>query len=352
MITFYPGPSKLYPQVEGFLTDAFHSGLLSMNHRSKPFMKMLSETISLFKEKLGVPDTHDIVFVSSATECWEMIAQSLTESDSYHIYNGAFGSKWTEYAQRIHGRSSGQAYDLNVQPQLLERSYKKTDVLCVTHTETSNGSVVTKDALLRLRQQFEGLIAVDATSSMAGAALPWELADIWYASVQKCFGLPSGLAIMVLSPEAVARAYDIKENAHYNSLGFVIDNFKKFQTPYTPNILGIYLLKRLLDELEPIALISEELEKRATGLYNYLESAGFKPLIANHECRSSTVLTVQADKEEVAALKVFAEKSGIMLGNGYGDWKETTFRIANFPAVSSEDIEELKRCLNNFNSLR
>ena len=47
MITFYPGPSKIYPQVELYLQDAYQSGTLSMNHRSQGFMDVLKETLRL-----------------------------------------------------------------------------------------------------------------------------------------------------------------------------------------------------------------------------------------------------------------------------------------------------------------
>ena len=89
MITFYPGPSKVYPQVEQYISEAFASGLISSNHRSKGFMELLEQTIADLKAKLDVPAGYEVYFVSSATECWEIIAQSLLIDSSLHIYNGA-----------------------------------------------------------------------------------------------------------------------------------------------------------------------------------------------------------------------------------------------------------------------
>ncbi|ODS83692.1 MAG: phosphoserine aminotransferase [Cytophagaceae bacterium SCN 52-12] len=348
MITFYPGPSRLYPQIEAYLGDAYHSGLLSMNHRSQPFMKMLSAAIAGLKEKLMIPEAYEVIFVSSATECWEIIAQSLTSRTSYHIYNGAFGKKWKEYAHKIHGRAEGIAYQLNEQPQWAPRKDTGDDILCLTHTETSNGTAIADSVLSSLRASFNGLIAVDATSSMAGVALPWMSADVWYASVQKCFGLPSGLGVMVLSPRAAERTKRIGEDAHYNSLEFVLDNFRKFQTPYTPNILGIYLLGRLMDSLEPVGVTAGVLTRRGAGLYGFLAGQGFELPVREAACRSMTVITVEAERSVVAGLKAFALERGIVLGNGYGEKKETTFRIANFPAIPDAEFEILKECLLNF----
>ncbi len=348
MITFYPGPSKLYPQIEMYLGDAFHSGLLSMNHRSRPFMKMLSAAIASLKEKLAIPEAYEVVFVSSATECWEIIAQSLTSRTSYHIYNGAFGQKWKEYAHKIHGRAEGMPYQLNEQPRWASLEDTGPDLLCLTHTETSNGTAIADPVLSMLRASFEGLIAVDATSSMAGVALPWPAADIWYASVQKCFGLPSGLGVMILSPRAVERAKRTGEAAHYNSLEFVVENFRKFQTPYTPNILGIYLLGRLMDWLEPVGVTAGALMRRAADMYGFLAGHGFGLPVQSLECRSATVITVEAEKHIIAGLKTFALDRDIVLGNGYGEKKETTFRIANFPAITDPEFDILKECLLDF----
>ena len=32
-----------------------------------------------------------------------------------------------------------------------------------------------------------------------------------------------------------------------------------------------------------------------------------------------------------------ARSAGMILGNGYGRWKESTFRVANFPALESHE---------------
>jgi len=348
MITFYPGPSRLHNEVETYLGEAFHSGILSMNHRSKPFMDLLADTMVRMKEKLLIPQDYQILFNSSATECWEIVAQSLTAGYSYHFYNGAFGEKWCEYAHRIHGRAEGLPYAPDDQPAIFPANLSPEDLLCFTHTETSNGAVLSDGVLAGIREKFEGLIAIDATSSMGGVHLPWSDADIWYASVQKCFGLPSGLAVMVLSPKAVDQAYRLGENAHYNSLPFVIDNFRKFQTPYTPNILGIFLMNRLMKSVEDIRTVDARLRERSGQLYAFLEENGVSTLIKNPESRSSTVVAVQESEENVATVKAFVQSRGIMLGNGYGTWKATTYRIANFPAIPDTEFEQLRACLYEF----
>ncbi len=349
MITFYPGPSKVYPEIEHYLSDAYKSGILSVNHRSEPFMKMLKETIETMKLKLEIPADYEIYFCSSATECWEIIAQSLVETKSLHVYNGAFGEKWMEYTQKIKPASDGLFFDLNALPEISDIiADQDSDVICLTHNETSNGTALPDSFFVELRKQTEKVITVDATSSMAGVVFPWKEADVWYASVQKCFGLPAGLSVMVVSPKAVQQAEKIGERDHYNSLLFVRDNFLKYQTPYTPNALGIYLAGRVMDQVQMLSEISIQIKDRAKSWYQFLSEFGFNVLVENEEVRSDTVIAVSGEKEQIAAIKKAAKENGIMLGNGYGSWKETSFRIANFPAITLDEINQLKVFLKTY----
>lgn len=343
MITFYPGPSKVYPQVEQYVHEAFASGLISQNHRSEGFMHMLEQTIGDLKLKLDIPAGYEVYFVSSATECWEIIAQSLMIDASLHIFNGAFGEKWMEYTHRLSLKSTDASFDMN-DTLLMDRSavFSRNELICVTHNETSNGTKVPDDFLLDIRKKVDNLIAVDATSSMAGVVLPWENADIWYASVQKCFGLPAGLAVLVVSPKAIERAMQVGERKHYNSLLFIRDNFLKFQTPYTPNTLGIYLLGKVMQQVPPIQDVDLVTRRRAAAWYSFLPENGYELMVQNETVRSDTVIAVRADRERISQLKSAAKQEGIVLGNGYGKEKDTSFRIANFPAISDDEIGILK----------
>lgn len=336
MITFYPGPSKVYPQVAEYAAEAVRTGIVSLNHRSAGFMAIVQETVRLLHEKIDIPAHYHIALVSSATECWEIVAQSLTAHASLHPYSGAFGKKWAEYAYRIKPLTN----------------LHEADVLCIVQNETSNGTQVSMDTLAQFRQDFSSLIAVDAVSSMAGVAFDWPLADVWFASVQKCFGLPAGLAVLVYSPAALKRAEEIGERDHYNSLLFIHENFSTFQTPYTPNGLGIYLLMRVLQQVPGVAEVGTRTKQRAAAWYAFFEQemaqSSFKLLIDEAATRSDTVIAVSGTEQTIKAVKTAAQQAGITLGNGYGDWKSTTFRIANFPAISNEEIGTLMQFFRSY----
>ncbi|MEO1049803.1 MAG: aminotransferase class V-fold PLP-dependent enzyme [Bacteroidota bacterium] len=349
MISFYPGPSRVYSQVPKFVKEAYDQGILSINHRSDEFVKLYQQTKTLLREKLAIPDPYSIYFTSSATECWEIIAQSLIEQ-SYHIYTGAFGEKWFQYTKKLNPYAIGYQCDHN-QPIVAEGfDFASGDgVICLTQNETSNGTCVDNEIIGAFREKHpENVIAVDATSSMAGVNLKFENADVWYASVQKCFGLPAGMAILICSPRAIDRAKSINERQHYNSLLNITENEVLNQTTHTPNVLGVYLMMRVMEQVQSIDVVDKLISKRAKALYKTCAQLNnYDPLIENPAVRSKTVITVKGEEKTIQAIKSKAKKEGIILGNGYGALKNDTFRIANFPAIKESEVKTLRKFLKS-----
>ncbi len=351
MITFAPGPSKVYDAVPQYLQDAYAQGILSANHRSAVFMNLYRQTEQLFREKLQVPADFTLLFTSSATESWEIISQSLVEQSSYHLYSGSFGKKWLEYAQYILPATQGQKLGANESIPVGQLQIgPEVDLIAVTQNETANASQVPMSVLQALAARYpEKMIAVDTTSSMGGIALDFSLADVWYASVQKCFGLPAGLGILLLSGKAKEKVARKGEKGRYNSLSFMLENAASYQTHYTPNVLGIYLLFRVLQDLDPIAQVDARLRKRMEILEQTIsQSAAFQLLVDNPATRSTTVAAISGEEQAIVAIKKAAEKEGMQLGGGYGPLKASSFRIANFPAITDVEFMRLVDFLKSY----
>lgn len=347
MISFYPGPSKVSPNIQSYLQAAFEEQIVEYNHRSPQFMALMKSCISILKEKLAIPSQYQVMFTSSATECWEITCQSFNGS-FVHVYNGAFGKKWAAYNTTINNKVTTIPYSIDKSlsvKKVAKEANQKDSIICLTSCETSNTSKVHQNTIHKLRKRCkDALLFVDATSSMSGVKLDWLSADIWYASVQKCFGLPSGLAIMVCSPKAIERMN--KNDTHYNSLQSIYNNSLKLQTTHTPNILNIYLLKKVMEDRQGIHQEHELIRKRAQKLNKKLLQLGFTPLINTSKVQSETVIGVKCKEEILSLIKEKAIQKGLLLGNGYGPWKKNTFRIANFPSHTQKDFEQLINLLN------
>ena len=345
MVSFYPGPSRIHDEIPTYVKDAARSGMMSINHRSEEFVAISKKTITLLKQKLGIPKDFTIFFTSSATECWEIIAQSWVTDKSFHLYNGAFGQKWFDYTHRIKPGAAALPFDRETKLDPATLNFEGSHgVICLTHNETSNGTQVSANIIKAIKKNNSShLIAVDATSSMAGVLLDFTAADIWFASVQKCFGLPAGMGIMVCAPNAILRAKAINNTQYYNSVVFMDAMMQKWQTPYTPNVLAIYLLMRVMEKVKPIKQVHAVTVKRYHDWLEWLQkSTAFQHLIKNKTVHSFTVLPLEGNPMRIENVKRLAKKQGFLLGEGYGEWKASTFRIANFPALKASEIASLR----------
>ncbi len=346
MLNFYPGPSRVNAKLPKYMLDAYREGILSINHRSPAFEEISKNCIKYLKKKLQIPKEYSVYYTSSATETWEIIGQSFIRKKSFHIFNGAFGRKWYAYTKKLKSKAHGFEFGPN---HLLSVSKlnipKDVEIICLTQNETSNATQISNKVIAKIRSSYpDNLIAVDATSSMAGIQLDFKNADIWYASVQKCFGLPAGLGIMICSPEALDHAAKIKERRHYNSFNFMVEKMQDYQTTYTPNVFSIYLLSRVMKNAPKIGVTHNKLIERYDQWINFFsEFNSFELMHENKAVRSSTVIGLKTEPEMVDAMHRKANESGIVLGQGYGDLKSTTIRIANFPAIKQREIKLCKQ---------
>ena len=350
MISFYPGPSRVHDEIPKYTKDAFNSGIMSINHRSNEFMEMSEKTINLLKQKLNIPKSYTVFFTSSATECWEIIAQSLVKEKSFHLYNGAFGQKWFDYTKRLHPLAVPIPFELNEKLNHQKLIFEQREgIICITQNETSNGTQVSSAIIKAIKKTNPSyLIAIDATSSMAGIQLDFKAADIWFASVQKCFGLPAGLGLLICSPQALKQSEAIGEKNHYNSLGFMTEMMTKWQTSCTPNVLGIYLLMRVLENSESIDKVHATILARYAKWIDFFSNTNLTHLVNESDLHLYTVLPISASPELIQKIKTDAKREGLLLGEGYGNWKATSFRIANFPAITTKEITTLMKFLKKY----
>src|SRR5690606_37779547 len=78
------------------------------------------------------------------------------------------------------------------------------ELVCLTQNETSTGVSIPEDSIHRLVEKYpDKLFAVDAVSSCPYTRLDYSKLDCVFFSVQKCFGLPAGLGVMVVSERAM-----------------------------------------------------------------------------------------------------------------------------------------------------
>lgn len=343
-VSFNVGPSQLDAAVPGLLQEIAASGLLSLSHRGREFEAVYAEAEAGLRSQLDVPSDYRVYFVSSATESWSVLAECLVRERALHVWSGSFGERWAQQAQRLHPATVSLRFGVNEDPaDLLLPAAAGIELVALTHNETSNTTRLSDDFIRAMRERYPAaIVAVDVTSSLGGDALPWSAADVWFGSVQKCLGLPAGLGVLICGPRAVARAAELNVQQQYNNLVAMEKYAQKRQTTHTPNVLGIALLAGVLRSRAPIAEVASTLAKRAEAYYKLIEGHSvLRPLVSREASRSMVTIGVQAEAEVIERVKAEARAQGLLVASGYGEWKPTSLRIANFPALGEADVARL-----------
>jgi phosphoserine aminotransferase len=346
---FTPGPSELYPTVAGHMMNALNDKIGAISHRSKQFQEIYQHAASGLKTLLQLPPTFEVLFLASATEVWERALQNCVAESSFHLVNGAFSKKFFEfsgelgYTARQQEVTEGQGFfarDVNVPAG--------TELIAVTHNETSTGVTTRVEDINQIRDRNpEPLLFVDAVSSLPYPAFDYARIDATYFSVQKCFGLPAGLGVWILNERCIAKAEELMRQGRsigtYHSIPSLLSKAKVNQTPETPNVLGIYLLGKVVEDFNRIGVetIRRETEQKAALVYNFISSSenfGFAVAEPAHRSLTTIVASTSIPSPEVNK-RLEPYKMGV--GTGYGKSKEAQIRIANFPTHSPGQMEEL-----------
>ncbi len=313
---FTVGPAKLFPGVADFLSEKLHDGTAELSHRSAEFSDISKNTLSTMREFFNIPDDYRTFYLSSSTESWEIVARGCVNKKTAHVTNGNFGEHWKKMYDKMNLEVKEISHgDWRTRVDVDEiKIDSETELLALTANETSSGISYSNDEIAKLRQKFpEILFGVDVTSSMGGVAYDFTQADIWHFSVQKGLGLPAGLGVLVLSPRAWEKYLEKAEygadTGCHHSLGSLEGKMAgKFQTPTTPNVLGIYGLgfvcAELIKKFGSIDKLHGKLKARAERLYNFFESHSKFSIVPN-KGRSETILVLECSEADIEKLHPF-----------------------------------------------
>jgi phosphoserine aminotransferase len=344
---FTPGPSQLYFTVQDHTKRAFREGIPSLSHRSKQFETLYAGCTEGIRSLLNIPSNYTVVFTGSATEIWERSMQSLVENHSHHYVNGAFSKRYFEVAQQL--RKAATATEVAAGNGFNNHNLSSSpEVIALTHNETSTGVSLPLEFVHSFRSTHpESLIVVDAVSSLPYPAFDFSKVDSVFFSVQKGFGLPAGLGVWIVNDRCVTKAEQLQSKGisigTYHSLSSLVSFAKKNQTPETPNVLGIYLLSKVVEDMlrRGIETIRKETDYKAAILYQALQHHNtLRPFVKEGNWQSKTVAVANSNSD-LSTVITKLNKKGLFPGEGYGSNKSTQLRFANFPAHSKEQFELL-----------
>jgi len=343
---FIPGPVKVNDDVLQQLARP------TLGHRGKEYVQLHGETVDMLKQILF---TEQNVFLStsSASGIWEAAIRNCLTADDTLLATccGAFSDKWADVAQLCGANVEMLKVEWGdpILPEAIDEKLAtgKYAAITLVHNETSTGLTnPIADISAMMKEKYpDVLVFVDSVSGMIGLPLKFdELGwDVAFASVQKAFAIPPGLAVAVVSNRALEKSKTISNKGYYFNFELWAKAAEKSQTLVTPNVPHIMALNYQCNKLVNEGM--ENVWRRHKEMAGFVKGWAKKTfdLFCDEKYASDTLTTIKNTRginvaETIAAIQ---QKHNTIFGNGYGKLKEQTFRIAHMGDITLEDVKEL-----------
>lgn len=346
---FTVGPSQLFPGLKEEMVRAIDKDITSISHRGQQFMTIVADTTDKLRKIFEIPSDYRIYLQSSATEAMERIIENTVENSSSHFVNGSFSEKFFNISKMLGRHPKKNEVSRGTGFRLREYDEdNEAEVIALTHNETSTGVMLpVSDIYYVKKKNPKALLALDIVSSAPYKELDFSMLDAVFFSVQKGFGLPAGLGILIVSPAAFDKSMKLLSKGvsigSYHSFEMMEEYMEKNQTFETPNVFYTYLLGWVCDRMLDIGVnkIREVNEAKAKYLYEFFDNnSRFKPFVKDRSSRSRTILTLETGKDTKVVMEHLKAR-GLIVSGGLGQEKGKIIRIANFYSHTNEDVERL-----------
>lgn len=345
---FTAGPVACFPEVLKIMNVQMFS------HRSKEYKTIHMDTVERLTQFLDAEKGEVLLFPNSGTGIMELsIRNSVPRGEKVLVTTiGAFGNRFNQVVES-NGRvpvlleyEPGKA----VHPEDVDAALQKNPditAVTITHNETSTGVMNPLPALAKIVKEHGKLLFVDAVSAMGGTDIQvdqWGI-DVVFASSQKAFSVPPGVAVGVFSEAFLKTAQNTKEKGWY----FDVLKYVKYQnekqgtpsTPPMPQIFGLNIILRIIEQMGGKEKWLNMYKQRSEMIRNGVKEMGLG-ILAEKGYESPTITAVLTPNGVTGdqVYEAMRERT-IELAKGYGAVKEKTFRIGNMGYIPFDDIQDM-----------
>jgi alanine-glyoxylate transaminase / serine-glyoxylate transaminase / serine-pyruvate transaminase len=220
-----PGPSPVNPRVLEALS------LPVIGHLDPAFLKIMDQNMVMLRELFQTKNRLALPMSGTGSAGMETCFANLVEpGDAVLIgVNGVFGTRMVDVAQRCGAQVDtveaewGTALDPAQFRAALSKKHFK--LVAVVHAETSTGVLQPLDEISRVVHEQDGLLVVDAVTSLGGAPVGVDALgiDACYSGTQKCLSCPPGLSPVTFNERAieVVRKRKTKVQSWYLDLSMI-----------------------------------------------------------------------------------------------------------------------------------
>jgi aspartate aminotransferase-like enzyme len=265
--------------------------------------------------------------------------------------NGAFSERWFNIAQSLGYEVDrveapwGQTIDATELADHITTRRGHYDAITLTQNETSTGVTNDVQTLARIAREEspDSMILVDSVSALGGMPVlfdEWAF-DVCLASVQKGLALPPGITVAAVSEQALTRS----AKHPYRGTYFDFLEYKKHadndSVPSTPSIPHFYALAAQLEHIIRKETLPARFERHRRMRDITIERTAKFATLATDRAHASVTVSALKPARNPEELRGAMKERGFTLGGGYGQWKDSTFRIGHMGDISIESLNAM-----------
>jgi len=339
-----PGPTPVHPRVINSLS------LPTVSHVSPVFIEEFNQSLIDLKEIVNCGRGQAFIISGAGTLAMEMaLVNTVGPGEKILVLSqGYFGRRMREIARsfgltcEILESPRGEA----VMPFELEEKMDEGNYAAVvaTHVDTATGACAPIKEYARVIKGEDTLFIVDGVCATGGIEEDmdnWGI-DVIFTAAQKCFGVPPGLAVLVLSEDALEKRRRLGTVPAYYAdlmrwLPIMQDPSRYFSTPCVNEIRAFAEGARLILE-EGLEARFQRHKTAAKAIRAAFDRLGFTYL--TRDAFLAETLSVVYFPSGVGGKSLRSEllKRGIVVAGGLGDLADKVFRMGHMGNLSLSQI--------------
>jgi predicted phosphoserine aminotransferase len=344
---YIPGPTEVREDViEAMCQPMF-------GHRMDRMTDLYTTIVEDTKDFLGT-DNDVIVLTASGTEFWEASTLNLVDDRMLVPTCGSFSERHANVAARLGKDVDRLEYEWGkaVKPEDVREALATSDagydvVTCVMN-ESSTGVRNPIEEIGDVVAEYpDTYFVVDAVSALGGDYVDIDAHDIdvIFASTQKAFAMPPGLAVCVVSEDAYQRELDTDSASWYGGFQRCLDYYdRKGQTHSTPAIPVMLAYRQQMKHMLAEGHAARDQRHREMAEYTREWAREHFDTFPEEGYESQTVSCIENTQgiDVAATIDAVSETYDMVFSNGYGSaLGEKTFRIGHMGEHTVESVRAL-----------
>ena len=330
-----PGPSDIHPRVLNAI------GRGTVGHLDPYYLETMNNLQEMLRKVFKTENELTMAISATGSAGMETTVVNVIEPGDKMLVciNGVFGMRMADVAERAGAevltveKPWGEVFTVEDLQPIIEAEQPK--VVGIVMAETSTGACQPLEEISQLVHANQGLILVDAVTSLGGMNVEvdkWGI-DIIYSGSQKCLSCPPGLAPVSFSPAAVEVLNNRKTKVRswYLDLSMLANYWSEDRVyHHTAPINMTYALYEALRVIleEGLDNCFARHKRNHLALKAGLNALGFEYTAdPNHQLPMLNAVKIPEGVDDATIRSGLLNRFGIEIGGGLGAFKGQVWRI-------------------------